>query len=146
MTDVAPPMSAVAEAVVAVLRSLEPGHAPHWRWASPSGARAAQFVCRNDARATFWQIAPPAGARALEPDPDKHDDRAIALALAAHALVEQPPSRGGYAVTMAARTIGVDFGVPEPYELIRGDGSRVTADGDDWWSRNLGPYATGGGA
>jgi GH15 family glucan-1,4-alpha-glucosidase len=29
----------------------------------PSGARAAQFVCRNDARATFWRIGPPARAR-----------------------------------------------------------------------------------
>jgi phage terminase large subunit-like protein len=84
------------------------------------------------------------GVLRMEHDPDKHDDRAIALALAAFALVERPPSRGGYAVTMAHRTIGVDFGVPEPYELIRGDGSRVVADGDDWWSRNVGPYATGG--
>ena len=42
-------------------------------------------------------------------------------------------------MTMAHRTIGVDFGVPEPYELIRGDGSRVVADGDDWWSRYVGP-------
>lgn len=59
-------------------------------------------------------------------------------------VVEQPPTRGGYAVTVADRTIGVDFGVPEPYELIRGDGSRMMADGDDWWSRNVGPYAQGG--
>jgi hypothetical protein len=66
------------------------------------------------------------------------------LALAAFALVEKPPSRGCYAVTVADRTIGVDFGVPEPYELIRGDGSRMTGDGDDWWSRNVGPYARGG--
>jgi hypothetical protein len=85
------------------------------------------------------------GVLRMEHDPDKHDDRAIALALAAFALVERPPSRGGYAVTMAHRTIGVDFGVPEPYELIRGDGSRVIADGDDWWSRNVGPNATAGG-
>jgi hypothetical protein len=66
------------------------------------------------------------------------------LALAAFALVEQPPSRGGYAVTMADRTIGVDFGVPEPYGLTGGDGSRMIADGSDWWSRNVGPYARGG--
>ena len=84
------------------------------------------------------------GVLRMDHDPDKHDDRAIAVALAAFTLVERPPSRGGYAVTVADRTIGVDFGVPEPYELIRGDGSRVVADGDDWWSRNVGPYATGG--
>jgi phage terminase large subunit-like protein len=84
------------------------------------------------------------GVLRMEHDPDKHDDRAIALALAAFALVERPPSRGGYAVTMAHRTIGVDFGVPEPYELIRDDGSRMTAGGDDWWSHNVGPDARGG--
>jgi hypothetical protein len=31
---------------------------------SLSGARAGQFFCRNDARATSWRIGPPAGARA----------------------------------------------------------------------------------
>jgi len=34
-----------------------------WSSTKPSGARAAQFVCRNDARATFWRIGPPARAR-----------------------------------------------------------------------------------
>jgi len=82
------------------------------------------------------------GVLRMDHDPDKHDDRAIALALSAFALVEHPPARRGYAVTMAARTIGVDFGVPGRYELVRGDGSRVIVDGDD---PDVGPYARGGG-
>jgi phage terminase large subunit-like protein len=43
----------------------------------------------------------------------RHDDMAIATAMAAAHLVEKGAARPGYAVTMAARTIGVDFGVPE---------------------------------
>jgi hypothetical protein len=61
------------------------------------------------ANVRFRQTSP--GALIMDHDPDKHDDGAIALALAAFALVEHPPARGGFAVTMAARAIGVDFGV-----------------------------------
>jgi hypothetical protein len=85
-----------------------------------------------------------AGLLSIDTRPGLHDDMTDALGICALRLLERPEPRPGYAVTMADRTIGVDFGVPEPYELIRGDGSRVTADGDDWWSRNVGPYATGG--
>jgi hypothetical protein len=85
-----------------------------------------------------------AGLLSVDTVPGRHDDQVDALGIVAVRLMEQPASRPGYAVTMANRTIGIDFGVPEPYELIRGDGTRVVADGDDWWSRNVGPYATGG--
>jgi hypothetical protein len=85
-----------------------------------------------------------AGLLSVDTVPGRHDDQVDALGIVAVRLMEQPASRPGYAVTVANRTIGVDFGVPEPNELIRDDGSRITAGGDNWWSRNVGPYATGG--
>jgi hypothetical protein len=54
-----------------------------------------------------------AGLLSIDTRPDLHDDMTDALGICALRLLERPEPRPGYAVTMAARTIGVDFGVPE---------------------------------
>jgi hypothetical protein len=55
-----------------------------------------------------------AGLLSIDTRPGLHDDMTDALGICALRLLERPEPRPGYAVTMAARTIGIDFGVPEP--------------------------------
>jgi len=53
-----------------------------------------------------------AGLLSVDTVPGRHDDQVDALGIVAVRLIEQPVSQPGY-VTMAERTIGIDFGVRE---------------------------------